>query len=424
MSLKKKITSGIIAVSLTVASVFTMSGCSQSVSRAMTVNGKDISAGLYILYSGYAYADATQKFSEEQPDVDISAEEFDYYNQTVDGIPFADYVKRETENYCKRHVAANEVFDSLEIEMSEENKNFIEEAYQAQWNYDVSSYNTSSAFSYLKGKNTLGEFFESIGVSGTSFKEHLTNSYITSEIFEHYYGEGGIEEVPMDDIRKWVDDNYALTRYFSISLNDSEGNLITDEAELKKLEELANEYKNMLSDGNSFAETYDAYQKYLSDKSEEETGAAEEETEAADDSAAEELRDDNEYNSLIAKTATAPSEEFVEALFKQKKNTTEVFKADAYYYVVQKLDVLETEGAEGENAVDYVSNYKQTALQELKSDDFENMFKDKYASYSCEVNTNAPDYAKEQAVNALNGLTTITQIQYQNYYSQMFSMGG
>lgn len=54
----------------------------------------------------------------------------------------------------------------------------------------------------------------------------------------------------------------------------------------------------------------------------------------------------------------------------------------------------------------------------------ENVFKDKYSSYASEVNDSAPDYARDQAQNALSGLTTITQIQYQNYYSQLFNYGG
>ncbi len=111
-------------------------------------------------------------------------------------------------------------------------------------------------------------------------------------------------------------------------------------------------------------------------------------------------------------------------MFKQEKNTVTVFKTDAYYYVVQRLDVLETEGAEGEDETDYVKNYTETALQELKGDDMENVFKDKYSSYASEVNDSAPDYARDQAQNALSGLTTITQIQYQNYYSQLFNYGG
>ena len=122
--------------------------------------------------------------------------------------------------------------------MDEETRDNANDVWQAQWDFDVSSYSGSTAFSYLKGANTLGDYFESIGVSKSSFRDYTINTYRASEIFEHYYSEGGTEEVPKDDIRKWIDENYSLTRYFSISLKDSEGNLIEDEAELKKLEDL------------------------------------------------------------------------------------------------------------------------------------------------------------------------------------------
>ncbi|MDE7281695.1 MAG: hypothetical protein K2N36_08155, partial [Ruminiclostridium sp.] len=132
MAIKKRITSIITASALAV-SALTFSGCSQSVSRAMTVNGEDIPAGLYILYSGHAYADATQKISEEQPDLDTRAEGFDYFAQTVDGLSFGDYIKREALNYCKRHVAVNKLFDSLGIEFDEADRDTINDYYQAQW---------------------------------------------------------------------------------------------------------------------------------------------------------------------------------------------------------------------------------------------------------------------------------------------------
>lgn len=422
MSLKKKITTIITAAAVT-ASALTFSGCSQSVSRAMTVNGEDIPAGLYILYSGNAYADALQKIREEQPDLDTTAEGFDYYAQTVDGLSFSDYIKREAVNYCKRHVAVNKLFDSLGIEFSEEDRDTVNEYYQAQWDYDLSSWSTSSAFSYLNGAKTMGDYYESIGVSKSSFREYTYDNYRASEIFTHYYGEGGTEEVPKADINAWIDDNYSLVRYFGVSLRDSEGNQIEDEAELKKLEDLANGYKDKLNDGGSFSEVYNAHQKYTASQNGEEGG--ENSTEDAAEEAAEELKEDSEYNSLIAKTSTSPSEEFVQALFAQEKNTTVVFKADAYYYVVQRLDVLETEGAEGENETDYVARYKDTALQELKGEEMEDVFKNEYASYSIEENTSAPDYCKEQAENAVDGLTTITQIQYQmSYYSQMTQFAG
>lgn len=416
MSIKKRITT-IITASALALSALTFSGCSPSVSRAMTINGEDIPAGLYILFSGHAYADGMQKISEEQPDLDTNAEGFDYFSQTVDGVPFADFVKREAVNYCKRYVAVNKLFDGLGVEFDESERDAINDYYQAQWDYDVSSWSDSAAFSYLKGADTMGDYYESIGVSKSSFREYTYNNYRASEIFTHYYGEGGTEEVPKSDINSWIEDNYSLVRYFGVSLLDSEGNQIEDEAELKKLEDLANEYKDKLNDDGSFAEVYAAHQKYIAAQDGEEGTESEE-------SSSEAVKEDNEYNSLISKTSKTPSEEFVEALFAQEKNTTVVFKAETYYYVVQKLDILETEGADGENETDYVARYKETALQELKGDDLEEVLKNEYASYTLEENTSAPDYSREQAENAVDGLTTITQIEYQmSYYSQLMQYG-
>lgn len=225
MSLKKKIVS-IIAVSALALSSLT--GCNPGVSKAMTVNGEEIPAGLYILYSGHAYADAMQKISEEQPDLDTKAEGFDYYAQTVDGVSFAEYVKREAQNYCKRHIAVNTLFDSLDIEFGDDDKDTMNDYYQAQWDYDVADWAETDSFAYLNGAKTLGDFYESIGVSKNSFKEYTYNNYRASEIFTHYYGEGGTEEVPKSEIYGWIEDNYTLARYFGISLLDSEGNQIED----------------------------------------------------------------------------------------------------------------------------------------------------------------------------------------------------
>lgn len=420
----------ITGAALILTSALTLSGCSQSVATALTVDGEDIPAGLYILYSGNAYANAMQKLSEEQPDLNIAEEGFDYYAQTVSGMSFADYVKQESLNMCKRHIAVNKLFDTLGIVFDEDVQENINDSINAQWDYDLSSWNTSEAFSYLNGANTLGKYYESIGVSKSSFRQYTLNNYRASEIFTHYYGEGGIEEVSKDELKAWIDDNYSLVRYFGISLKDENGDVIETKSQLAVLENLAEDYKDKLNEGESFSEVYNMYQEYTKSAAaaEDEPEEDADQTAPSDDDAASESEEpvetkkDSDYNSLISKTSTTPSEEFVKALFEQNKNTTTVFKADTYYYVVQRLDVLETEGADGEGEIDYVERYSPTALEELKGDSIEDVFKGEYANYTLTENRSAPDYCRQQAENALNGITTITQIQYQyQYYQQLFS---
>ena len=397
MSIKKKIISCAAALALAATSAVSLSGCAD-VSYACVIDGETVPAGVYILYSGYAQSDAQSKLSEEQPDLDTSAEDFDYYAQTVSGMSFGDYVKQETLNYCKKYVAVNRMFNELGIEVEATEQENVTDAINNQWELSVSDW--SSMIPYLKGFSTLGDYYQSIGVAKSSYREVMMGNFKQDEIFDYYYGEGGIEEVSKDEIKKYVGDNYTLARYISISLTNDEGDVIEDEAELKVLEELANGYVDDLNGGASYTEVYEKYEKYISD------GEKDEDEEEHD-------HEDSDFDRIIAKTAVSPSEEFVEALFKQDIGTAALFKADTYYYVVQRLDITENE--------EYVDDYAAAALEELRGDDMDGVFEAKFAGYSVTENASAPDYAREQATNARQGLSTISTIQYYSYYSSLFS---
>ena len=397
MSIKKKIISCAAALALAVTSAASLSGCAD-VSYACVIDGVTVPAGVYILYSGYAHSDAQSKLAEEQPDLDTGAEGFDYYDQTVSGMSFGDYVKQETLNYCKKYVAVNRMFDELGIEIDATDQENVTDTINDQWDFSVSDW--SSMVPYLKGFSTLGDYYQSFGVAKSSYREVMMGSYKQSEIFDYYYGEGGIEEVSKDEIKKYVGDNYTLARYISISLTNDEGDVIEDEAELKVLEELANGYVDDLNGGVSYTEVYEKYEKYIS------SGKEEEDEEEHD-------HEDSDFDRIIAKTAVSPSEEFVEALFKQEIGTAALFKADTYYYVVQRLDITENE--------EYVDDYAATALEELRGDDMDGVFEAKYAGYSVTENTSAPDYAREQATNAVQALSAINTIQYYSYFSSLYS---
>ena len=469
------------------------SGCSQNVNYAMEVDGEQIAAGLYILYSGQALSSAQQKVLEDNPDLDTSAEGFSYDDQKVGDLTFREYVEQEAVNYCKRHVAINRLFDELNIPIEADEKENLDDSVNQQWDLDVASWATY--LPYVGSHKTLGSYYESIGVSKSSLREFLTNSYKASKIFTYYYGEGGIEEVPKADKEKWIDDNYALVRYFGVSITDSDGNVIESKTQLAILEKLAQEYVDNLNNGESYKDVYDEYQAYVSeqkaatatttsgeettapevasraraagsDETEavtvspeetqpEETDAAEPEetdpveaegttvdsevttpeettaaateatteaaTEADETTASGETGDetdetkDSDYNRIINKDSTSPSKEFVTELFANDKNKAYMFKADTYYYVVQKLDILNSEDE------DYVEQYDSQALSGLKDDDMDKIFEERYSSYEVVKNSSAPDYCAQQADNAASGLTTVSQIQYLYYYSQMFS---
>lgn len=261
MSIKKRFLSAVTAVVLAVVSVMGFSGCSSQVNYALEINGEKIPAGLYILFSGYAYQQAQQKVIEDNPDLDTSKSDFDFTAQKVSDMDFMDYVKQETVNYCKRYAAVANLFDQLKITLDDDEKDQINDSVNSQWDYEIPEM-ASATLSYLKKFDTVGEYYESIGVSKASFKLYVTDTMKASKIFTYYYGEGGIEEVSKADKEKWLEDNYALCRYFPISIKDSSGNVIESKTELAILKQKATEYAKKLQDGESYKDVYNEYVEY------------------------------------------------------------------------------------------------------------------------------------------------------------------
>ena len=495
MSIKKRFLSAVTAVVLAVVSVMGISGCSSQVNYALEISGEKIPSGLYILFSGYAYQQAQQKFIEDNPDTDTSKSDFDFTAQKVSDMDFMDYVKQETVNYCKRYSAVSNLFDELKITFDDEEKDQINDAVNNQWDYEVPDW-ISSSMPYIKGFDTVGDYYESIGVSKSSLKLYITDTMKANKIFTYYYGEGGIEEVSKADKEKWLEDNYTLCRYFSISIKDSDGNLIESKTELALLKEKATEYAKKLQNGESYKDVYDEYVEYskaqtstaattpaettaaettaaegraavqadepdVTTAAEEETQpeevtadnaaeteavttVSEDETEpvevtadtttasepadTADTTAAETTPEsaetgtgttteevkDSDYDRIISKEGTSPSEKFVKAVFDMDKDSATVIEEDTAYYVVQKLDLLKSDQ-------DYAEKYDSNALQGLKGEEMEDAFKKEYADYTVDENKSAPDYCKQQASNAYNALNAVNQIQYLlYYYSSMF----
>ncbi|MCM1299096.1 MAG: hypothetical protein NC203_04010 [Firmicutes bacterium] len=401
MSLKKKIISAVTVLGL-MTSALGFSGCSAADrGTALTIDGKVIPAGLYILYSGVAYSEAQTKFREDNPDVDTYADDFDYKSQTVDGKAFDEYVKEKALEGCQRHAAINKLYDEGGMSADEEQAENLASTVATQWDFSLTDW--ISYIPYAKGYDTLGAYYEHIGVSKASLKEfYAVNQYKSGSVFDSYYEKGGSKEVSDSEISSYIDENYVLTRYFTISLTSEDGEDADRTAELEKL---ANDYVKQLNDGTAYKDVYAKYQDYLNPDNEDSADAADSDEET----------EDTDYNRVVNKEDETPSEEFVESLFKQSKNSAQLFKTDENLYVVQKLDIL-TESLDGKK---YTETYRSSALSGLKTDEYEDVLKEVYSAAKVEMNTGIPDYCKEQAENASNALSTVGTIQYMSYYSSM-----
>lgn len=176
------------------AMILTAASCGSNTRTALTVEGKDISAGIYIYYQMAALGEAQTKLKEEQPDLDMNADGFDITAYSVEDTPVTDWVKNRALEQCRKYVAVNNKFDELGLSLSADETTEINEYVTQLWT------ETNMYAQYIYGVDILGDYYEKYGIGQQSFKNVYTISYKQNAIFSALYGEGGSLEVSADEL--------------------------------------------------------------------------------------------------------------------------------------------------------------------------------------------------------------------------------
>ncbi len=240
-----------IAAAVTAAVMVTVSaaGCSDT-DYAMTMGNEKVNAGVYInfllgeinnqMYTLYYSGQVTDM--NKCPDTEI------------DGKSFTDYVKDTALKDMKEFAAINAKFDEFGLELSDEDKDEIASSVDSAW-------------------EQMGEYYEYQGISRESLKMTYEASYKRSAVFDHYYAEGGIEEVTNDDMQKYVNENYIRFKTIAVpkSVLEDETEAAAEDGEsmalvngyLLKAEEMSFE---------EFDQIIDEYDEYTEQQAAEENG--------------------------------------------------------------------------------------------------------------------------------------------------------
>lgn len=370
MSLRKKLIAAVLSAAMLVTGLTAFTGCADT-SYAAVIDGTSIPAGVYIYNLFSASSDAVSAVSEANPDLDTTADGFSYFDCEVNGVSFSDYVKQATIENCKHYVAVEKMFDELGLTLTAEQTKTINDTANSAWN------DTNTYAQYYYGYDTFGAYYESCGIGKSSYKIMVANQEKESAIFEAYYGETGKEPVATADINNYIAENYALVRYIAVKLTDSNGDAISDADKLAEKEALANGYAEKLNAGTAFSAVLKEYNDSVSTTA---TTTAEDAKESDNDR-------------IVSKTQTTPSKELVAYIFEQENGKATVFKGETYYYVVIRYDITQKSGD-----IDYLENYKSTALHAMKDDAFNDAFKAYYADYAVETNENAINRYSPEAI--------------------------
>lgn len=272
----KRIAAAVLASVVT----FTCTGCTagKSTAYALTVDGYQIKAGVYIWYSLSALTEATNLAMKQDENLKKDDEKA-LKKVKLEGKDFLEYVKDKTTENCINHVAIIKHFDELGLSLTEEEEEEIEEAVDANWE---------------QAEEQQNKLFTKNGIGKESLEEIYTNNYKSDAIFNAYYGEEGSEKVTEEQLKDYYTENNARVRYIDMDLHDAEGNDL-DDAGKKEIKDMADSFlkrakaagneEEMMAEFDKFQEEYD---KYVSDKAAEAAGSDEEgSTEAVTDAATE-----------------------------------------------------------------------------------------------------------------------------------------
>lgn len=372
-----KMTKRAMAAVLCGALALTACSCGNTTGTALTIDGTEIPAGVYICYQMDALSEAQTVLAEEQPDLDMYAEDFDIKNHTIKGVAAEEWIKNKTVELCRSFVATNKLFDEYGLSLTAEQQTEIDAYVESVWN-DENIY-----AQYIYGVDVLGKYYESLGVGEKSFEEIQTIYYKQETLFNHLYGEGGSLEVPAEEIDAKIISDYVLV--LSLEVDPAYGK--------------AQDYVDMLNAGTSFPEVKQSYDQAVAVA---EAEAAKAEAEAAGEEYTGTLPEDvvvavseqSALQSVVAVDETALPESYVKDVFAMATGenklitvSEETTAADGTtstavtYYVVQKLDISADEAV--------MDEYSYTVLYDMKSGELEETLKAAGAGYSVEENAAA-----------------------------------
>ena len=219
------------AVLLSAATVLGCVSCGENTANAMTIDGKEIRAGIYLYYVINAYNDAITVSSDGGADYSDAKTTADLKNHLknadIDDVHADEWIQNKAVEYCQTFVAIEEEFDRLKLELSGEEKNAIENA-------------------VASSMNTFGDFFKETGIGEQSVRDILTSSYKEEAIWKAYYGEGGSEGVQEQTLYDHYAKNHIRMKWLEMPLKDGEGNLLKADGKAE-IEKMAEDYMSRLA---------------------------------------------------------------------------------------------------------------------------------------------------------------------------------
>ena len=223
MSVFKRAAALLTAVSLAAV----CSGCGMNTRTALTVDGYEVPAGVYIYYANTALNNALSQLAEENPDLDTTDLKA-VKAETLEGQDVLSWIQDKATEMCVNFVATEKKFDELGLTLDADAKNNISMMMDYYWSSNQTTY-------------------ENNGISEASFEKIVTSSYKSDMLFMHFYGVDGEEGVTEDELYDYYAENNIRCQYVAVDLKDGEGNLLKSDGKADMMD-MVEEYRDRVED--------------------------------------------------------------------------------------------------------------------------------------------------------------------------------
>lgn len=235
------------AAAMALACTASMCGCMDS-GYIGTVDGIQIRNGVYLSCLLTAYNSGYTEVTETRSEAGDTSEVSDLFAETIDGKDAKEWVKEEAFSQLRRYAAVRHLFEEMGLSLTDEDTKEVNDYVNSLW--DTEDFYAQ----YIYGTNTMGEYYDSIGIGKDSMKEIQTFGSMEEKIFHELYEGDAETAVSEEEFNTYIKENYANVKVLEVPYDNYEGLNLQDEAEIQAVKDKANGFAERLNSGESFIE--------------------------------------------------------------------------------------------------------------------------------------------------------------------------
>lgn len=237
-------------------------GCHEKGEIAVVIGDEQFTSGYYACALVFADMDGREMVNATLDTATLISGDIKYWKQTIDGTDYTTWVENTALDKLKLIAAAKKLYKQYNVTPD-----------------DATTAEYKQLFDQLWLDSNVADFMEENGVARETFEDFAYYSYLldstffetyfglesttdfTNPLFDKLYGEGGVNEIPAEDIKNYLNDNYVLANLINVSFTG-----LADEEKAQKEEEI-DAYAKALKDGTkTFEEVYNEYYEITDDE--------------------------------------------------------------------------------------------------------------------------------------------------------------